>query len=227
MLHDLSRSTKSGRITKRRRIRQLLGIESLETRALMAVDFSLLIDAAQAPQSSSPAQMMQLGDTLVFAAETVGAGRQLWTSDGTFEGTQLISELDDIFGGPALHAATDELLFFTTFGSLWSSDGTEEGTTRLMEAFGPFDPTPSSNLQNSTEANGKFYFTASSFTFFPVFGWRDELWQSDGTREGTSRIRAFGVDSLPNTSYLTNVNGTLFFAAAHGVNGRGQGYLDR
>ncbi|HMC10901.1 MAG TPA: ELWxxDGT repeat protein, partial [Pirellulaceae bacterium] len=46
-----------------------------------------------------------------------------------------------------------------------------------------------------------------------------ELWKSDGTSAGTMLVKdifAGSVGSLSNYSYLTNVNGTLYFSAYDG-----------
>src|SRR5262245_13458020 len=41
-----------------------------------------------------------------------------------------------------------------------------------------------------------------------------ELWKSDGTTAGTSMVKDLLSDGDSNPSYLTNVNGTLFFQAS-------------
>jgi ELWxxDGT repeat protein len=70
------------------------------------------------------------GDYLFFVAARVGQNLQLWKSDGTNEGTIVLSET---MAGPYYLADINGTLFFTGFDSahgyeLWKSDGTPEGT---------------------------------------------------------------------------------------------------
>src|SRR5262249_45487922 len=46
-----------------------------------------------------------------------------------------------------------------------------------------------------------------------------ELWKSDGTPAGTRMVKDINPAGNSSPQYLTNVNGTLFFAADDGVNG--------
>ena len=62
-----------------------------------------------------------------------------------------------------------------------------------------------SSLRNLTEVNGLLYFT---FETEP----HEELWKSDGTAAGTSRVKTFTT-----VQNLVNVNGTLFFSAGDDV----------
>src|SRR5205807_997204 len=82
---------------------------------------------------------------------------------------------------------------------LWKTDGTAAGTTLL--------------LASSTIAYT--YTDVGSLVFFTV---GNTLWRTDGTAAGTSSVTAIGPDqSIPTD--LTNVAGTLFFAADDGVHG--------
>ena len=82
---------------------------------------------------------------------------------------------------------------------------------------------------NLTNVNGTLFFTADDGTNGA------ELWKSDGTAAGTALVKDIYPGSsryydywgnwryVPNSSYpsdLTNVNGTLFFTADDGTNGR-------
>ena len=83
-----------------------------------------------------------IGNTLFFVAKRFGvSGVDLWVSDGTREGTQMILDLPDErdFDEFDFFIATDNRLYFGVRGSfsgpyeLWTSDGSESGTTKLME----------------------------------------------------------------------------------------------
>jgi ELWxxDGT repeat protein/autotransporter-associated beta strand protein len=73
-------------------------------------------------------------------------------------------------------------------------------------------------LQGFTEVGGIAYFDADDGQT------GRELWRSDGTNVGTSRVRDIQPNvSFPNSSdpiHLTNVNGTLFFSAFDSAGGR-------
>ena len=107
---------------------------------------------------------------------------------------------------------------------LWKSDGSVLGTN-LPRDINPtfFFAGPSvlgggSSPQNLTNVNGTLFFTASEFS---TSGSGVELWKSDGTTAGTVLVRDIfgGVNNNSNPANLTNVNGTLFFAANDGLTG--------
>jgi len=198
------------------------------------------------PNSSSPAELTNVGGTLYFTAEVGASGRELWKSDGTAAGTVRVK---DIF--PGTHAAYDFVepnssgpadltdvngtLYFTaddgvTGRNLWKSDGTAAGTVRVKDIF-PGRPSYNSRQQGSlapaslTDGNGTLFFIANDGAS------GRELWRSDGTTAGTRRVKdifpgagtdAYGYDG-PNSSSpagLTYVNGTLYFTADDGQSGR-------
>ena len=121
-------------------------------------------------------------------------------------------------------------LFFTandgTHGDeLWKSDGTAAGTV-LVKDINPGSPAirrlqPQLVPRNLTNVNGTLFFTANDGTH------GDELWKSDGTAAGTVLVKDINPGGtcirllVPNSSIpnLTNVNGTLFFAANDGAHG--------
>ncbi|MDH4088289.1 MAG: LEPR-XLL domain-containing protein [Nitrospira sp.] len=99
---------------------------------------------------------------------------------------------------------------------LWKSNGTKEGTVLVKDIVGGAG---SSNPYHLTNVNGKLFFTAETAAT------GRELWKSDGTAAGTVLVK----DIKPGTGYgisfllhdlFVNVNGTLFFTADNGVNGR-------
>jgi len=104
------------------------------------------------------------GGHLFFRAEDAAHGAELWTTDGTPEGTAIVKDIDP---GPAsslldgLTAAGGRLYFAATDGDhgveLWQSDGTAEGTVMVQDLFpGPAPSDP----EQLTAADGILYFTA-------------------------------------------------------------------
>jgi uncharacterized repeat protein (TIGR01451 family) len=193
---------------------------------------------------SSPANLTSVGGTLFFSAYDYARGRELWKSDGTAAGTILVKDI--LPGGK--WSSPDELtnvngtLFFIVnnpheenqdtqdrSGQLWKSDGTAAGTV-MIKAFPHLSRAYFSKLIN---VNGTLFFTVSDVSFRVEYDWltgteytyivysSQALWKSNGTDAGTVLVKD-GV--FP--AYLTNVNGTLFFAlnnpSSPGDGGSGQ-----
>lgn len=192
---------------------------------------------------SYPRYLTNVNGTLFFSADDEMNGRELWKSDGTATGTTVVKDIapgsgiSGMYGGTyplssnpsSLTSMNGTLFFSASDGSrgieLWKSDGTSDGTI-LVKDINPNGASYPSNLIN---VNGTLYFSASDGSSGA------ELWKSDGTAAGTSLIKDiypgtttwyspyFGGGTLPNGSNpasLTNVNGTLFFSAEDGTNGR-------
>jgi uncharacterized delta-60 repeat protein len=159
---------------------------------------------------------LNINGTTYFVADDGVSGAELWKSDGTDAGTILVKDINPGINGsqPAnLTEYNGKLLFTandpTNGNALWISDGTETGTTPLMTAL---DQVP----QSFAVVNGLLYFNASK-----DYLTGDELWSSDGTVAGTVMVKdinsSYAGSSGPRN--LTNVNGTLFFAADDGTHG--------
>lgn len=133
------------------------------------------------------------GELFVFSADDGSNGRELWTTDGTAEGTRLVRDINpgagDAFPAsfPGSFGALGDgrALFGADDGSgggveLWITDGTEAGT-RLVEDLttGPFGGDPRSFLPLG---DGRALFAADDATF------GRSLWVSDGTAEGTRLV---------------------------------------
>ena len=159
---------------------------------------------------SFPTALRPMGNQVVFVVQK---DLELWRSDGTAEGTVLIrafgpEEADGARPTEVFAEAGGMLFYFasSTGGDFvpWRTDGTAAGTFRLTE-----EGVPGCCRLPEMEAVGSTVF----------FGLRDEehgreLWASDGTREGTRRVRDLvpGVhDSEP--ADLTAFQGRLYFTA--------------
>ena len=196
-----------------------------------------------------PGQLTNVNGTLFFTAGSPATGNELWKSDGTIAGTVEVSDIrpggsqvqvpDEQGGGyinfpnssfPSHLTNINGTLYFTandgTSGQeLWKSDGTFLGTV-LVKDINPtiqYDNGPygvviprglGSYANNFTNVNGTLFFTADDGAA------GQELWKTDGTSNGTVRVRDINPNatgSFPTS--LTNVNGTLFFAANDGTYG--------
>ncbi len=147
--------------------------------------------------------MADVNGTLFFTAYDVVDRVGLWKSDGTAEGTVLVT---GFISFPTHLANANGMLFFYAKDavngySYWRSDGTEAGTV-IVEGDG------------SAILNGTRYYMADD----GVHGY--ELWKNDGTPEGTMMvkdIRPGSYGSRPKDMFF--VDGTLFFIADEGIHG--------
>ena len=91
---------------------------------------------------------------------------------------------------------------------LWKSDGSDGGT-RLIRSF--------DGISNLTEANGKLYFIAQDSDQY-------EIWSSDGTSAGTTKVDTLYPGSDNFAAYnLFAEDDTLFFSSS-GPQGSSNGY---
>ncbi|WP_211340238.1 ELWxxDGT repeat protein [Solirubrobacter pauli] len=99
-------------------------------------DVGLLKALGTWTQPSDPADVVALADgTAVFSAEDAIHGRELWRTDGTAAGTQLVSDLVPGPEGsfPVALEAVGDLAYFYTVNGVWRTDGTSAGTRRLVD----------------------------------------------------------------------------------------------
>ncbi|HEV2721809.1 MAG TPA: ELWxxDGT repeat protein [Thermoanaerobaculia bacterium] len=132
------------------------------------------------------------GRTMFFELGFPFPQANLWITDGTAAGTQLIAaSLPDVPGSaPVVSGGT---FFFQIGSALWKSDGTAEGTVIVKSGL-----TGGNHL---VAAGRKLFFTSG------------QLWVSDGTESGTH--------SLPATPLrdLAAVGESVVFAASDSTNG--------
>lgn len=119
---------------------------------------------------------------LVYRTTTTENGTELWTSDGTSTGTQLLQEISNLSGdsNPQALGTDGSTLYFSASilgsRSLWKTDGTEAGTVQLAEGF--------TCLYPGVKMGGHFYFGA----YGSAVG--SGVWRTDGTVAGTQKILA-------------------------------------
>ena len=119
-----------------------------------------------------------IDDRVYFTADSVESGVELWSSDGTPEGTRLVM---DIAAGPesshprGLTVSGQRVFFLVGNGSeLWISEGADDARfVKTLEGGG-------SGLQAAGE---RVFFTA---------GFDSEIWVSDGAEEGTFLVGRIG-----------------------------------
>ena len=135
-----------------------------------------------------------LNSTLYFTASSDGTLLELWKSDGTAKGTQLVTQLAAAGTAESL-AVAGTRLYISLGNSLVASDGTAAGTVTL-------DTSPHS----LTAAFGRvFYFRNIADTTW-------ELWSATGTTK--ARVLRFPAATWENRpQQLTFAGGKLYFRA--------------
>ena len=177
-------------------------------------------------QLTPVANLAAVGRTLFFFVGGAGSDElQLWRTDGTETGTVQARAWPS--SGVQAVRATDRLLFFMLSSAgnfdLWRSDGTARGTVRLSTHLN--SPGFSSPYYDGFPERTLAVVGSTLFFVADDGATGRELWRTDGSVAETMLVK----DIFPgapagdvNSSYpidLTDVNGTLFFAADDGVSG--------
>jgi ELWxxDGT repeat protein len=165
-----------------------------------------LVEDIQPGQFSSyPRNLQNVNGTLFFTA-----GGSIMKTDG--------SSITQVTSGPSVSEFTNlnGTLYFTVgkangAQALWKTDGSL-ATTVLVKEIGPQVISGSSFPSDLTASGSKIYFVAND----GLHG--AEIWSSDGTAAGTTLLKDLNPNLLDgffgsDPRYLTDVDGTLFFAA--------------
>jgi ELWxxDGT repeat protein len=159
---------------------------------------------------SNPGEFTPVGDQVFFTANDQVHWYELWRTDGTAAGTQMVKDLrpGDFGSNPHdLVPYNNRVVLSADEGygeEPFISDGTPGGTYMIRNIN-----TASSYPNYFFDYKGIVYFTArDNYT-------GDELWRTDGTEQGTYLVRdinpLMGQSSTPH--FFTIFNDSLFFAA--------------
>ena len=184
----------------------------------------LYADTNVLPSSSSPDSYFFLNGVMYFRAIDFAHGRELWKTDGTANGTVLVKDISEGARGsePSFVGHVGNKSYFTAWTAstgyeLWVTDGTALGT-RMIKEINANTQTSSGNVELN------YFYASSERLFFRAFdGTTRDLWMSDGTSAGTTKIDIrVGVDD-PDFDYGT-VAGTKFYFRSRDdlANGTGQ-----
>ncbi len=155
--------------------------------------------------TSATGEMTVFKDALYFNTSSLFA-QGIHKSDGTAAGTVGFANVTAT--SPLVVSGSN--MYFTTYvanvgNELWKTDGTVAGTVMVKDIrLGTAD----GGISQMTDVNGTLFFVADN----GVNG--GELWKSDGTTTGTVMVKDItpgGIYSHTIFSYLTNVNGILYF----------------
>ena len=155
-------------------------------------------------QSADPDEITVFKGKLYFVAENPQNGRELWVSDGTVAGTQILKDINQGIGSsdPGELTVADDWLYFAADDgvhehTLWKTDGTPEGTAMVIDLKVHF------NIYD----RGIVY-DGYCNTYFIGDGL---LWRTDGTKEGTVLLSSTHQGDLIEPRSLILVGNQLFF----------------
>ncbi len=185
------------------------------------INANFVTGSAGPTRPSDPQNLTNINGTLFFTADDQGVGssaesvnRELWVSDGTEAGTQMVRDIDMdnmTSSNPTNLVEKDGLCYFFADGgtgiTIWRSDGTASGTFEV--------PLPAGTTVDATaglvNSNNILFFAATDATR------GTELWISDGVNAGPLDLNA-GTDSS-NPRNFVSVNGECYFSAAAATTG--------
>ena len=154
--------------------------------------------------SSEILWMDRFNDKVVFAANDGDNGSELWISDGTAEGTYMVKNIHEFdSSNPRGFQQVNEKQFI--FGAmdyesemtgngqwwLWVSDGTEDGTELIYECDTRFPGAENYNWYRPWCRVGRQVFFKADLA---DGGIGEELWVTDGTREGTRLVKDINTE---------------------------------
>lgn len=158
--------------------------------------------------------MATMGGHLYYCAYDTNLGLELHRTDGTLAGTVMVK---DIYSGTngsnpsKLMVFNGNLYFYANDGinglELWRSDGTDAGTFMVKDIrLGQYGSIDTSYETELVIMNNMLYFAA-----WDGFHQGHQLWKTDGTANGTVRVKSDNSIKYPKD--LFEYNGNLYFSA--------------
>lgn len=174
------------------------------------------LDIATGSSSANPRKFIEYNNLLYFTAfgnNVSGIGDELFVTNGTQAGTQIVSNINPSFGAsssPENLTVYNNELYFSAFTNtngreLYKTNGT---TVTLVKdiAVGSEDGIASSTF---IELNGFLYFFAQD-----TAGTGFDLWRTDGTTNGTIKMVNHNSNNIAgNKLYFSKLNNELYFLA--------------
>lgn len=167
---------------------------------------------------ANPLRFYEYNGKLYFSATDGENDHQLWTTNGTEEGTTLLKIINPHeYSSPDNFTEYNGKLYFSARdgengNELWVTNGTPEGTQLVKN----INPTGDAFPNNFIEFNNNLYFVANGGNSNNG----KELWMTNGTPEGTQIVKDINPNGDSNPSFLTVFKNNLYFAADDGTNGK-------
>jgi ELWxxDGT repeat protein len=149
--------------------------------------------------------LFRMGDVAYFNASNGVHGRELWRSDGSFAGTNMVKDIcpGACNGFPFFYTVSGSEIYFEADDGehgyeLWVSDGSSAGTRLVSDLKAGFGGISMDDITAMPGGGVLFARTDANGC---------QLWRSDGTSPGTVSV----ADVCP--SFLGSVGSSVFFAA--------------
>ncbi len=170
----------------------------LQQMALPQANIDLVKDIYPGPASSNIFNLISGDTTVYFMADDGTHGSELWKSNGTKQGTQLVKDIAPGLSSTFLNAMVNvhDKLFFTINDILWQSDGTKKGTNPVNDV----NLAGVSGLGNLTAFGNNLAFTA----FAPTTG--QELYTGNTGAAAVAAIAATDILSIESNTPTFNTS---------------------
>ena len=149
------------------------------------------------PSSGVVESFIVFEQKILFAADDKIHGTEVWTSDGTEDGTTLLKDIVSNSNGSSIKSFVniDGITYFSARDlehgtELWRTDGTTEGTFIVKDIYPGAE---SSNIWDIGNLNGTLFFNVYNTTSNSNYA----LWKSDGTEAGTEEVISFEESFYP------------------------------
>ncbi|HVX25883.1 MAG TPA: ELWxxDGT repeat protein [Parafilimonas sp.] len=153
--------------------------------------------------------MAALGDNILFNAYENIHGFELYRSDGTTSGTQLLNDIVSGESSDTIHemVSKNNTVYFIAqnngYYSIYKSNGTKASLKKLTPDF--------ISIQNLSVAdNGLVFYTVYNTNTFTY-----QLWRTDGTSAGNYLLSS----ALNSTNYINAVGNVAFFTGGDNTRG--------
>jgi ELWxxDGT repeat protein len=183
---------------------------------------TLVKDIEAGANSSTPYNFFPYNSQLLFFAGTAATGIELWKTDGTATGTVMVKDINPGKGSSGENTfnyfANNGIVYFvaddgTNGSELWKTNGTPEGTVMVKD----INPGAGNGIGGDGPLGSFTQFTTlGTMTLFTADNGTSgiELWQTDGTTEGTKLLKDINPGPLPSSpGIFVAVNNKIFFAA--------------
>lgn len=175
------------------------------------------------PNASYPEDLTACNGKLFFIASDAEHGRELWVTDGTAAGTQLVKDINEGAADSYIKymVVMNHKLYFVANTALngvelWTSDGTLNGTHLVAETA---DGVQSFDPRQLTASSDKVYFVAKTDYWPNTYNY--ELWATDGeTIWMVEDINGTSTGAVDVNQGFEVYNDKLYFCANDGIHGR-------